>query len=60
VMKVLADPLSLEDRMRLGAMFEERRLERCAQEQFGIVADLSDDPALSEVAARRAQIERSS
>jgi hypothetical protein len=41
---VLAEPLSLAARARLGAAFEREGLERCAREQLGMVADLGEGP----------------
>lgn len=43
VIKVLLDPLAIEPRMELGAMFEAEDLTHCALEQFTMVADLTDD-----------------
>lgn len=42
VAKVLLDPYWALARMKLGAMFAERDLDRCALEQFLIVAELSN------------------
>jgi len=42
ISKVLLDPHWALARMRLGAMFVDRKLDRCALEQFLIVAELSD------------------
>jgi Glycosyltransferase 61 len=50
VARVVSNPLSFEARMKLGAAFEREGLVGCAREQFSMVADLTDDPGLSEAA----------
>jgi hypothetical protein len=51
--RVILDPFSAKARMRLGHMFAERSLDRCAGEQFAMAADLDEMDADAPLLAAR-------
>lgn len=51
--EMLRDPLSVKARMTLGEVFEAEGLDRCALEQFTMVADLTEDNADAPLRAAR-------
>jgi hypothetical protein len=52
--RVLRDPFSLDARAKLGTIFEDRGLTRCALEQYVAIAELSEDSGEAQAMARRA------
>jgi Glycosyltransferase 61 len=54
VKRVMQDPYSFSDRLKLGRAFDERCLDDCATEQYTAVAELSEDPR--QVAAATARL----
>lgn len=66
VAKVLLDPYSAQARIRLAELFGARELDRCALEQYAIVAEMSDDShvcamlGMARILARSGQLDDAS